>query len=146
MADITRRNLLSAGAWSVPVVAVAVAAPSASASVSPLPAGSVYQTALYQEYPDSVDWTWNAINTTNAPARLTVSLDHGAFAIAGWLGSSWTRSGDVFVSNDEIAAGSPVGPCMIVLAAPPGTTGTVTATISAPGAQTRSYPFPITIP
>ncbi|QJU52359.1 hypothetical protein SCB71_02960 [Herbiconiux sp. KACC 21604] len=144
MGTVTRRELIRAGAWSVPVVAVAVAAPVAAASM--LPAGTVTQVGLYQQFANSVNWTWNATNTTAGPAQLTVTLDLGTFTFGGWLTSAWARSGNVYVANAQVASGSNVGNCTVVLRAPSGTTGVVTATVSASGAQSQSYPFTITIP
>ncbi|WP_368497581.1 hypothetical protein [Herbiconiux sp. A18JL235] len=144
MGSISRRDLIRVGAWSVPAVAVAVAVPAAAAST--LPAGTVNQVFVYQQFANSVNWTWNATNTSGETAQLTVTLDLGSFAHAGWLGSAWSRSGNTYVSKAQVASGSQVGNCTVVLAAPSGTTGIVVATISAPGARSESYPFTITIP
>ncbi|WZH36218.1 MAG: hypothetical protein PIR02_15840 [Microbacterium enclense] len=144
MGDISRRSLIVAGVWSAPVVAVAMAVPAAAASGET--AGTVNEIYRYQQFANSVNWTWNATNDTSQSAVLTVVFDLGPFTFGGWLTSAWSRSVNTYVSNAAVAPSAQVGNCTIVLQAPSGTSGTVTATVMAEGAQPRVQAFAITIP
>lgn len=144
MGEVSRRELVRAGVWSAPVIALAVAAPAAAASAET--AGTVFEVTRYQQFANSINWTWNARNDTTSDAQLTVVFDLGVFTFGGWLTSAWVRTGNTYVANTVAAPGAPVGNCTVVLRAPSGTTGTVTATIMATGAQSRVQAFPIAVP
>lgn len=55
MGDVTRRHLIQAGAWTVPVVAIAVATPAATAST--VQSFAITITAAYQGYEDEVPYS-----------------------------------------------------------------------------------------
>ena len=59
MTEISRRTLVAASAWTVPVIAIATAAPAAAASGTPLPPVCVDPQGLVIEPADGSEWKEN---------------------------------------------------------------------------------------
>jgi hypothetical protein len=154
--ETTRRNLLKAGAWSMPVIALAVAAPAHAASLATLT-----QRVVGPNLNDV--FTYNALYFTNnssatIPAgSLTVTLidesadwNYGGFSSSGAFSyGAITGSTTSFILTEDLAVGAETPLLLLVLHSTlpaGGTARSAPLTVTAPGFTTLSFAVTVLTP
>lgn len=92
MGDISRRSVITAGAWSVPTIAIAVAAPAAAASVQPAPSVTI-NSITWRGFSD---WYTLALTVENIPAGVSDS-----FVVLTWTPTGGSTIGPNYVLVDS---------------------------------------------
>ncbi|WEK59973.1 MAG: hypothetical protein P0Y60_11515 [Candidatus Microbacterium colombiense] len=118
MKDISRRTVLTYGAWSAPVIALAVSAPLAAASVA---AATVTITGIAAV--GFSDWHDLYINVANPPA--------GAQNVTGRV--TWTPSGGSTIGSSGFSVDSNGNASITLAGFPTGVSYTFTATVTIAG-------------